>query len=109
MQGEVYCNDCGQQIESITSNIKQERIEDDGESVTIDFFECPNCKHRYVITVKDRTMQLMIQKRQQLKMRYQLALKRKANQYELNRILQEDQKIKEQLMERSAANKKKYS
>lgn len=68
---EIICDGCGIDIMGMGMQIKDRVIaEDESKNPVIErYFDCMNCGKHYTITVIDREMRLMIQKRQQLQNR----------------------------------------
>lgn len=106
---EVVCDECSEVIEMDDQLVREIVItqDEEGDDVTERFFECPRCGHHYTVIVIDRKLNLMIQKRQQLKKRMKRAIKGR-RQSELKKLIQEEKDIVQDMQERADTLKKKY-
>ena len=81
--------------------------DDDGD-VAEQYFDCPSCGHHYTITVIDRKMNKLIQRRSQIRKMIKMHIRNRSRESAIRNLQREDDKLKEQLMQMSAANKEKY-
>lgn len=109
-KGEIVCDECGAVMEELNGLLRDHVIaqDEDGNEITERFFECPRCGHHYTVTVIDRNMRLMIQWRTQLKYRMNRILKNRGNKVVLQKLIDEDKAIQDDLKVRADALKKKY-
>ena len=73
------------------------------------FFECPACRTHYTVTVIDREMQLMIQKRDQLMLKVRRMLREGGGEERTKKLLDADKKLKEDLKSRADRLKEEYA
>lgn len=109
-KGEIVCDKCGAIIE-VAKGLLRERViakDDDGNDIVEQFFECGHCGQHYTVTVIDRDMRLMIQRRVQLKRRMNMNLKRKGSKVALQKLIDEDRELQEDLKFAADVLKKKY-
>lgn len=109
-KSEIVCDECGAVIEELNGLLRDHVIaeDEDGNEITERFFECTRCGHHYTVTVIDRNMRLMIQRRTQLKHRMNRILKNRGNKVILQKLIDEDKAIREDLKARADALKMKY-
>lgn len=109
-KGEIVCDECGAVMEELNGLLRDHVIaqDEDGNEITERFFECPRCGNHYTVTVIDRNMRLMIQRRTQLKHRMNRILKNRGNKVVLQKLIDEDKAIQDDLKVREDALKKKY-
>lgn len=72
------------------------------------YFVCPHCGRHQTITVTDYGMRIKIEKRKNLKKRYIKAYRSHASESYLQSILEQDEKLKKELLQRSHELKEKY-
>ena len=66
---EIICDSCGAEVLGMGMKLADQVLAEDeaGNPVIERYFDCPNCGRHYTVTVMDREMRLMMQKRQRLK------------------------------------------
>lgn len=106
---EIRCDKCGEEIGK--PNLKDRVIAKDkaGNAVTERFFECPACGTHYTVTVIDREMQLMIQKRGQLMLKVNRMMREGGSKERAKKLLDADKKLKEDLKSRAEKLKEEYA
>lgn len=107
---EIICDHCGANILDMGMHLEERVLaEDEAKNPIIEsFFNCPYCGKHYTVTVIDREMRLMIQKRQQLQKRIGRRLKDGAKMVSV-RVQQEAvRELQDDLMHRAAMLKRKY-
>ena len=114
MQGEekkiIECDQCGAILEDIGAELTERVIgeDEDGNEVIERFFECPFCGKHYTVTVLDRQMRLMIQERQQIAAKVRRILKQRGNAIIMQKLIEKDTALKEELIYRANVLKEKY-
>lgn len=114
MKGEekkiIECDQCGAILEDIGAELTERVIgeDEDGNEVTERFFECPFCGKHYTVTVLDRQMRLMIQERQQIAAKVRRILKQRGNAIIMQKLIEKDTALKEELIYRANVLKEKY-
>lgn len=109
-KSEIICDGCGVTIERTGELLREHVIAQDenGNDIVERFFECGHCGKHYTVTVIDRDMRLMIQRRVQLKRRMNMNLKRRGSKAALQKLIDEDRELQEDLKFTADALKKKY-
>lgn len=104
----IYCDGCKKTI-SLEGLIKERFLAKDGdETVTEKYFECPNCGKHYTITVYNRRMAIKIQKRRQLQVKIKRAWGRKSDAQRFRTWVNEDERLKNELLAEAAKLRRKY-
>lgn len=106
----IECDRCGSILEDIGAELTERMLAEDeeGNPVTERFFECPFCGKHYTVTVIDRQMRLMIQERQQIAAKVRRILKQRGNKITLQKLIEKDEVLKEELIYRANVLKEKY-
>lgn len=106
---EIRCDKCGEEIGK--PNMKDRVIAKDkaGNAVMERFFECAACGTHYTVTVTDREMRLMIQKRGQLMLKVSRLLREGGSKERMQKLLDADRKLKEDLKSRAEKLKGEYA
>lgn len=103
----IFCEACQKTIEKV--DIKEKKVgESAGCQIMKKYFECPHCGRQYTITVTDREMRLLIQKRQQLQGRIRMAAARRMNAGYIQKLTDAERELGKDLMKRSEALKEQY-
>ena len=102
-KNKVICDDCSGEFD-----LKIEEVEIE-PGIIEQFFECPYCGSHTTITITDPDMRAKIEQRKRLQKDYIRSVKNHASARELKAILQEEGKLKTELLRASAQMKKKYS
>lgn len=106
----IICDKCGEEIGRM--NLLKDRViakDRAGAAVTERFFECPACRTHYTVTVTDREMRLMIQKREQLMKKVNSLLRVGGSKERMQQLLDADEKLKEDLKSRADRLKGEYA
>lgn len=108
--GIIICDECRVEIEQEQLEVWDRVItkDENGNDVVERYFDCPNCGKHYTVTVIDREMKLMIQKRRQIQKKIALGIRNRASEYVLRRYKQKDDELKEDLKYRENVLKEKY-
>lgn len=104
--------DAADKMADIVENgqLTDEEQEDQLETATSErFFECPSCGAHYTVTVIDREMRLMIQKRSQLMKKVSRMLRAGGSKEQVQKLLDADKKLKENLKSRADRLKEEYA
>ena len=106
----IECDQCGAILENIGAELTDRVIaqDEEGNDVTERFFDCPFCGKHYTVTVIDRQMLLMIQERQQIARKVKRILKQKGNPIVMQKLMEKDAALKEELLYRANFLKEKY-
>lgn len=109
-EGIIICDVCRAQIEREQMELWDRVIatDEDGFDVVERYFDCPHCGSHYTVTVIDRDMKLMIQKRQQLQKRIKNAIRNRSSEYVMRKYAQQDEELKEELEYRAEVLKERY-
>ena len=101
------CDKCGAEIK--VQEALKDRTINMGRigTITERFFECQVCGENYTITVIDREMRLMIQKRSQLMKKVNQLLLSGGSREQIQQLLDADEKLKKDLKSRSDRLKEK--
>lgn len=105
---EVICDACGSVIEDTGIESRVIAKDKDGYDVAEQFFECQNCGKHYTVTVIDRKLLLMIQKRRQLLKQIKLHEQIKSREQTIKKLLEKNESMKRQQMERTTELKERY-
>lgn len=107
---EIICDSCGINIMDIGIRIEDRVLaEDESKDPVIErFFDCPNCGKHYTVTVIDREIRLMMQKRQQLQKRIGRRLKDGAKMAVVKAQQEAVRELQDDMMQRAAMLKEKY-
>ena len=104
----VYCDECKKTI-SLEGLIHERGVGwDDSGPVTEKYFECPNCGKHYTITVYNRRMAIKIHKRRQLQVKIKRAWGRKSDAQRFRTWVNEDERLKNELLEEAGKLRRKY-
>lgn len=103
-QNKVICDDCTGEFQL---HIEENEIE---PGIIEQFFQCPHCGARTTITITDPDMRVKIERRKRLRKEYVAAdtAKKSVSYQRLKKIIQEDAKLKDELMQASRELKRKY-
>ena len=103
-QNKVICDDCTGEFQL---HIEENEIE---PGIIEQFFQCPHCGARTTITITDPDMRVKIERRKRLRKEYVAAdtAKKSVSYQRLKKIIQEDAKLKDELMQASKELKRKY-
>lgn len=107
---EIICDKCSAAIE--TKNLLKDRViakGKGGNAVMERFFECPACGAHYTVTVIDREMRLMMQKRNQLMQKVNRLLRTGGSRERMQKLLDEDAQLKRDLKSRADRLKGEYA
>ena len=110
MEKKIICDKCKAEIEM--ENLLKDRViakDKAGNAVMERFFECPFCGQHYTVTVIDREMRLMIQKRGQLMQKVNRMLKAGGNRKRMQQLLDADAQLKKDLKSRADRLKEEYA
>lgn len=109
-KSEIVCDNCGAIIETVKGLLREREIakDEDGNDIVEQFFECGRCGQHYTVIVTNRDMRLMIQRRVQLKRRMNMNLKRNGSKAALQKLIDEDRELQEDLKYAADALKEKY-
>lgn len=107
--GEVFCDRCGKKINMEQAAQTREIAKDvEGFGVVEQFFECENCGMHYTVLIIDRKMKEMIKKRQRIHKQIALHKQIKSREATIRKLMREDEKIKQQQVQRMSKLKKRY-
>lgn len=108
---EIICDKCGAEIDMQSGLLKDRVIAKDkgGNAVSETFFECQACGQHYTVTVMDREMQLMIQKRGQLMRELKRLIKTGGSKEKVQKLQDADAQLKKDLKNRADRLKKEYA
>lgn len=107
---EIICDKCGAEIEM--KNLLKDRIiakDKEGNAVMERFFKCQDCGEHYTVTIIDREMRLMIQKRGQLMKKINRLLREGGSKERMQKLLDADEKLKKDLKSRTDSLKEEYA
>ena len=109
MEKEMICNQCGGVIE-MEGALRDRVIAKDaaGNDVTERYFDCPICGKHYTVTVIDRDMRLLIQKRKQIQYRVNKLLKENGSRKKMQQLLDTDAELKDDLKHMAQKLKEEY-
>lgn len=105
---EVICDACGSAIEDTGIESRVIAKDKDGYDVVEQFFECQNCGKHYTVTVIDRKLLLMIQKRRQLLKQIKLHEQIKSREQTIRKLLAKNESMKRQQLARATELKERY-
>lgn len=106
----IICDKCKAEFEM--QNLLKDRViakDKTGNAVMERFFECPDCGTHYTVTVIDREMRLMIQKRGQLMKKVNRLLRSGGSKERMQQLLDADEKLKKDLKSRADRLKAEYA
>ena len=109
-KGIIICDKCRAQIEQEQLEVWDRVIakDENGFDVVERYFECHCCGAHYTVSVIDREMKLMIQKRRQIQKKISLGMRNKASEFVLRRYKQQDDDLKDELKYREKVLKERY-
>lgn len=61
MREKVLCNNCNEEF--IIQGLKEKKIDD----ITVKYFECPECKEKYIAACEDKLVRCMKNKHEEMK------------------------------------------
>lgn len=110
---DIFCDSCKELIHKAgqpTEGFLRDRQigKADGSPVIERFFECPHCGAHYTVTVIDRKMRLLMQRRIQIQRKVGEALKA-GNKKRAEKLMKETAEVKKQLKERADKMKEVYA
>lgn len=106
---EVVCDSCGIVIDmEKTTKTRVIAKDEDGSDIVEQYFTCQGCGKHYTITVIDREIRKMIQKRQQLRRQINLHTQIRSRPQTVKMLQKKDEALKQQQLTRAASLKKKY-
>lgn len=107
---EIICDSCGAEVLGMGMKLADQVLAEDeaGNPVIERYFDCPNCGRHYTVTVMDREMRLMMQKRQQLQKRIARRLKDGAKAVAVKAQQEAARELQDGLMQRASMLKEKY-
>lgn len=106
----IKCDECGAEFgkDDIEPRARVIASDEDGYDVTEKYFSCPMCGQHYTITVIDREMLLMIQRRKQIRRKIKMHIKRRSSPQAIRTLQEQDDALKDDLMHKSKYMKEKY-
>lgn len=110
MEKKIICDKCKAEFEM--QNLLKDRViakDKTGNAVMERFFECPDCGTHYTVTVIDREMWLMIQKRGQLMKKVNRLMRSGGSKERMQKLLDADEKLKKDLKSRADRLKEEYA
>lgn len=104
----ITCNYCNAHIEPAAIEVMDAVIaqDDNGDDVIERYFDCPHCGSHYTVTIMDREMRLMAQKRKQIQKR--IGRLGNCNKALIDKYVEQDRELKEEFMYRASVLKEKY-
>lgn len=107
---EIICDSCGADVLGMGMKLEDRVLaEDESRNPVIErYFDCPNCGKHYTVTVIDREMHLMMQKRQQMQKRIARRMKDGAKMVSVKAQQEAARELQDGLMQRAAMLKEKY-
>lgn len=106
----IICDKCRTEMNEDTLEVWDRVIakDENGFDVVERYFECYCCGEHYTVSVIDREMKLMIQKRRQVQKKISLGMRNKASEFVLRKYKQQDDDLKDELKYREKVLKERY-